>query len=281
MEIPLDVPNEGTLEKASRRKSRKGSLRRSPDKKRSDKVEDQGEDNAADEDYVVEVISSRSSSDDDQSDCEEVMNEDQGTKKYQRKPRFLCPDDFEQVPLLRAFATGPSPAVKDRDEPRAYFYCRMCRTDISTDKTFSRTPQSLALGHFGRDKHYLKDVKYRILKGHPAYHRDGTLMMQEEVNQMRRGFDNKPPVIVDSHLYLLVGQDPNKNLVDICAEGPERQTISQINLIHSALKEGIPIAGVEEVLKRCLARVTGSIAYDWSSPNLYVSVQVLFSQSVK
>ena len=53
MEIPLDVPNERTLEKESRRKSRKGSLRRSPDKKRSDEGENQVEDNAADEDYVV------------------------------------------------------------------------------------------------------------------------------------------------------------------------------------------------------------------------------------
>ena len=117
------------------------------------------------------------------------MNEEQGTKKYQRKPRFLCPDDFEQIPLLRAFATGPSPAVKEREEPRAFFYCRMCRKDISTDKTFSRTPQSLALGHFKTDKHYLKDVKYRILKGLPAYHRDGTLMMQEEVTHKRRVFN--------------------------------------------------------------------------------------------
>ena len=277
----MEAPNERTQEKESRRKNRKGSSRRSPDKKQPDEEDNQVEDNTADEDYVVEVISSCSPSEDDQSDCEEVLNEEQGVKKYQRRPRFLSPDDFEQAPLLRVFATGPSPLVKDKENPQAYFYCRICRRDISTDKSYSRTPRSLALNHFKADKHYNKDVKYRILRGLPAYHRDGTLMMQEEVNHKRRTFDNSPPVVVDHHLYYLVGQDTNKNLVDICAEGPERQTISQINLIHSALKEGIPIAGVEEVLKRCLARVTGSIAYDWSSPNLYVSIQVLFSLSVK
>ena len=271
MEIPLDAPSDEVPENDPRRKGRKGSLRRSPDKKRLDEGEDH---DAMDEDYEAGANSSRSTTDDEQSECEEVADKDQGTsKKYQRKERFLCGDDFEQLPLLRAFATGPSPEVKDREEPRAYFYCRICRTDISTDKTFSRTPQSLAKGHFGRDKHYLKDVKYRILKGAPAYHRDGTVMMQEEVAALRRTFDNTPPVIPDSHLYLLVGQSPNKNLVDICAEGPERQTISQINLVHRALKDGTTIASVEEILKHCLSRVPGSIGYDWSSPNLYVSVQ--------
>ena len=75
----MEAPNERTQEKESRRKNRKGSSRRSPDKKQSDEGDNQVEDNTADEDYVVEVISSCSPSDDDQSDCEEVMNEDQGT----------------------------------------------------------------------------------------------------------------------------------------------------------------------------------------------------------
>ena len=171
------------------------------------------------------------------------------------------------------FATGPSPAVEDREEPRVYFYCRICRTDISTDKTFSRTPASLAWGHFKRDKHYLKDVKFRALKGAPVYHRDGTLMTQEEVARLKRTFDNTPPVEPDNHLYLLIGQSPNKNLVDLCAEGPERQTISQINLVYRALKDGTTIASTEEILKHCLAQVQSTIGYDSRSSNLYVSIQ--------
>ena len=119
MEIPLDASSDEVPENDLRRKGRKGSLRRSPDKKRLDEGEDH---EAMDEDYGAN--SSRSTTDDEQSEGEEVADKDQGTsKKYQRKERFLCGDDLEQLPLLRAFATGPSPEVKDREEPRAYSYC--------------------------------------------------------------------------------------------------------------------------------------------------------------
>ena len=98
-------------------------------------------------------------------------------------------------------------------------------------------------------------------------------MTFEEVAKLKRTFDNTPPIVPDNHLYPLVGQPPNKNLVDLCAEGPERQTISQINLIYRSLKDGTTIAGTEEILKHCLGQVESTVKYDWSSANVFVSIQ--------
>ena len=102
-------------------------------------------------------------------------------------------------------------------------------------------------------------------------------MTQEEVARLKRTFDNTPPVEPDNHLYHLIGQPRNKNLVDLCAEGPERQTISQINLIYRSLKDGTTIASTEEILKHCLGQVENTVRYDWSSPNLFVSIQSFIS----
>ena len=170
------------------------------------------------EDYVVNA---GSETEIDQSEDEEVVYKGRIITKrrqtskspgYQRRERFLSGRHFVEHPYFREFATGPSPAVKDRDDPRAFFYCRMCKIDISTDKTFSRTPANLVWGHFKRDKHYLKDVKYRASKGVAVYRKDGTRMTFYEVAQPKDTFDNIPPIIPDNHLYPLVGQSPTKKI---------------------------------------------------------------------
>ena len=102
-------------------------------------------------------------------------------------------------------------------------------------------------------------------------------MTFEEVAKLKRTFDNTPPIVPDNHLYPLVGQLPNKNLVDLCADGPERQTISQINLVYRSLKDGTTIAGTEEILKHCLGQLEHMVRYDWSSPNVFVSIQIFIS----
>ena len=133
----------------ARRKGRKANLRRLVDKNYTadeDGVEEMDETN---EDYVVKA---GSETEIDQSEDEEVMYKGRIITKrrqtskspgYQRRERFLSGTDFVEHPYFREFATGPSPAVNDRDDPRALFYCRMCKIDISTDKTFSRTPANL------------------------------------------------------------------------------------------------------------------------------------------
>ena len=168
--MPLDAPsddvpnlteNEGSgfkkpgtvfVSPATKGRRRKGNLRRLIGKKYT---EDGEEDEMMDEDNEDNAISSGSVTEDDLSGDEEVTFKGHSASKkkhsskspgYQRRERFLSGRDFFHLPFLRAFATGPSPAVEDREEPTAYFYCRICRIDISTDKTFSRTPAVLPGG---------------------------------------------------------------------------------------------------------------------------------------
>ena len=98
-------------------------------------------------------------------------------------------------------------------------------------------------------------------------------MTQAEVASLKNIFDNTIPVVPDNRLFHLVGQPSTNNLVDLCSEGSEQQTISQINLIYRSLKDSIIIAGTSEILKHCLSQVQTSIQYDWIFANVFVSYQ--------
>ena len=98
-------------------------------------------------------------------------------------------------------------------------------------------------------------------------------MTQDEVARLKDTFDNSLPIVPDNRLFHLIGQAATKNLVDLCAEGPEQQTISQINLIYRSLKDCVSIAGTSEIVKHCLSQVQTSIQYDWSSAKVFVSYQ--------
>ena len=96
-----------------------------------------------DEDYEGKAISSRSTTEDDLSGDEEVtFKKRSASKKYQRRERFLSGRDFFHLPFLRAFATGPSPAVEDREEPRAYFIVASAGPTYQRKNLFKDTRKS-------------------------------------------------------------------------------------------------------------------------------------------